>query len=139
MTNTAYIMLVLDGSKVESSLERLLLKENKDDQLFQNIENEDKEQLSEGDKNSSVLYIQMEYCTNKTLRDLIDQGGIDEKDAWRLFRQIVEGLAHIHSQGMIHRDLKPSNIFIDAKGDAKVMLYSRILYMRNTMASLGCM
>ena len=31
------------------------------------------------------------------------------------FRQIVEGLVHIHAQGMMHRDLKPSNIFLDSE------------------------
>lgn len=55
-----------------------------------------------------VLYIQMEYCEKKTLRDVIDEG-VDDEEGWRLFRQVLEGLAHIHSQGMIHRDLKPSN------------------------------
>ncbi|KAI9205674.1 kinase-like domain-containing protein [Polychytrium aggregatum] len=63
------------------------------------------------------LYIQMEYCEKKTLRDVIDQGLADE-EAWRLLRQIVEGLAHIHSLGMIHRDLKPS--FLDANENVKI-------------------
>jgi translation initiation factor 2-alpha kinase 4 len=66
-----------------------------------------------------VLYIQMEYCEKKTLRDVIDEG-IDEQEAWRLFRQILEGLVHIHSQGMIHRDLKPANIFLDSNNDVKI-------------------
>ena len=39
---------------------------------------------------------------------------------WKLFRQITEGLAHIHSQGIIHRDLKPENIFLDANGIPKI-------------------
>eukprot|EP01125_Pyxidicula_operculata_P015152 TRINITY_DN5117_c1_g1_i1.p1 TRINITY_DN5117_c1_g1~~TRINITY_DN5117_c1_g1_i1.p1 ORF type:complete len:1656 (+),score=455.46 TRINITY_DN5117_c1_g1_i1:21-4988(+) len=62
----------------------------------------------------SILYIQMEYCT-QTLSNLIENGQItnDETEILRLFRQIVEGLNHIHSQGIIHRDLKPSNIFIN--------------------------
>jgi len=66
------------------------------------------------------LYIQMEYCPNQTLRDFIDEGLLDMDEVWRLFRQLLEGLAYIHSLGMIHRDLKPSNIFLDSNGDIKI-------------------
>ncbi|MCJ1351292.1 MAG: hypothetical protein MMC33_001276 [Icmadophila ericetorum] len=62
----------------------------------------------------TILYIQMEYCERQTLRDLIIRVGFRSTDEhWRLFRQIVEGLAHVHTNGIIHRDLKPENIFID--------------------------
>ncbi|EDU40480.1 serine/threonine-protein kinase gcn2 [Pyrenophora tritici-repentis Pt-1C-BFP] len=62
----------------------------------------------------SILYIQMEFCEKQTLRDLIRNGLYDDPDEhWRLFRQILEGLSHIHGHGIIHRDLKPDNVFID--------------------------
>ena len=42
----------------------------------------------------------MEYCEKNTLRQLIDLGELFGKEdrTWRLFREIVEGLAHIHSK-----------------------------------------
>ena len=60
-----------------------------------------------------TLYIQMEYCDKQTLRDLI-RGDLHSnvEECWRLFRQILEGLAYIHTNGVIHRDLKPENVFI---------------------------
>ncbi|KNG45143.1 protein kinase [Stemphylium lycopersici] len=65
-------------------------------------------------KSRSILYIQMEFCEKQTLRDLIRNGLYDEpEEYWKLFRQILEGLSHIHGHGIIHRDLKPDNVFID--------------------------
>ncbi|KAJ1963412.1 eukaryotic translation initiation factor 2-alpha kinase [Dipsacomyces acuminosporus] len=72
-----------------------------------------------GPRQDTILYIQMEYCENKTLNDLIKEG-IDEKECWRLFGQILEGLNHIHYSGVIHRDLKPVNAFLDGAGDIKI-------------------
>ncbi|KAG5266200.1 hypothetical protein AALO_G00250890 [Alosa alosa] len=67
------------------------------------------------------LYIQMEYCERSTLRDTIDQGlHLDCSRLWRLFREILDGLAYIHEQGMIHRDLKPVNIFLDSQDHVKI-------------------
>ncbi|XP_048732268.2 eIF-2-alpha kinase GCN2-like [Ostrea edulis] len=67
------------------------------------------------------LYIQMEYCEKSTLRNCIDSGLYQDMNRmWRLFREIIEGLTHIHEQGMIHRDLKPVNIFLDSNDQVKI-------------------
>ncbi|QSZ35434.1 hypothetical protein DSL72_008304 [Monilinia vaccinii-corymbosi] len=69
----------------------------------------------------TILYISMEYCEKRTLRDLIRRGLYkDNEEIWRLFRQILEGLAHIHSLNFVHRDLKPENIFIDGASNVKI-------------------
>ncbi|ROV91433.1 hypothetical protein VSDG_07141 [Cytospora chrysosperma] len=48
----------------------------------------------------TVLYISMEYCEKRTLRDLISRNLSKNKtEVWRLFRQILHGLVHIHSVG----------------------------------------
>lgn len=57
----------------------------------------------------------------RTLREVFESyNPFGEESTWHLFRQIVEGLAHIHGQGIIHRDLTPNNIFFDARNDIKI-------------------
>lgn len=69
----------------------------------------------------STLYITMEFCEGSTLRDLI-KGDMHARpqEAWKMLRQILEGLAFVHSHGIIHRDLKPDNIFIDEQGNPRI-------------------
>lgn len=83
---------------------------------------EDQETLDSSGRTkfSRWLYIQMELGQG-TLREAIDQGLPKQKDrARRFFREILDGLCHIHRQGIIHRDLKPVNIFLDSMDRPKI-------------------
>lgn len=52
---------------------------------------------------------------------MIHNGLYDDIDrSWRLFRQILDGISHIHGHGIIHRDLKPDNIFIDDANNPRI-------------------
>lgn len=87
----------------------------------------------------STLFIQMEYCENHTLHDLINSGGLQQQrdEYFRLFREILEALSHIHSQGIIHRDLKPMNIFIDKSKNIKVGDFGLAKNVHNSISSLN--
>ena len=57
-------------------------------------------ELKKNVKMVHFMYVQMEYCDNETLRSAIDNNLYkDSKRVWRMFREIIEGLLHIHSQG----------------------------------------
>ncbi|XP_063914375.1 eIF-2-alpha kinase GCN2-like [Zophobas morio] len=70
-------------------------------------------QEAEEIKELNYLFIQMELCDKRTLRDAIDDN-LYQKEAklTKYFQEICEGLAHTHQNKIIHRDLKPENIFL---------------------------
>uniref|UniRef100_A0A8C5Q8M5 eIF-2-alpha kinase GCN2 n=1 Tax=Leptobrachium leishanense TaxID=445787 RepID=A0A8C5Q8M5_9ANUR len=94
---------------------------DRDEECVKSSTEENTSSSSELTQSVHYLFIQMEYCEKSTLRDTIDQGlYLDISRLWRLFREILDGLAYIHEQGMIHRDLKPVNIFLDSEDHVKI-------------------
>ena len=71
----------------------------------------------------------MEYCP-RTLREALDEPGRRPElvDFWEAVRQILDGLRHIHAQGMIHRYLKPSNLFLDPTGATLTLALNDRIY-----------
>ena len=45
---------------------------------------------------------------------------MDWREALHFITQIMRGLSHAHSRGMIHRDIKPQNIMVLRDGSVKV-------------------
>ena len=46
---------------------------------------------------------------------------MSEKEACKIFHEIIEGLEYMHKIGIAHRDLKPENVLIDFDGRAKII------------------
>jgi putative two-component system response regulator len=69
-----------------------------------------------------VPYFVMEYLEGQDLEDrVIQEGPLPIGEACRLLSQIADALAEAHSNKLIHRDIKPSNIFINTRGNAKLL------------------
>ncbi len=78
-----------------------------------------------------TYYIAMEYVEGISLRELLEQEvRLPYETAVAIARQITEGLAAAHEQGIVHRDIKPHNILLsetvhgeypgDGRGGVKV-------------------
>ncbi len=57
-------------------------------------------------------FFTMELLNGKTL----DETELGDDEKLSVFCDIAEGLAHIHSRGIMHLDLKPANIFVTDNG-----------------------
>ena len=63
---------------------------------------------STSSENSLSLFIQMEFCENKTLSEFLEKikGPVGSFVAFKIFNDILKGLREIHEKNIIHRDLK---------------------------------
>ena len=67
-------------------------------------------------------WIVMELVEGKTLSRMVrDDGALPVPDAVRIGREIAEGLAEAHAQGILHRDLKAINVMVTPAGRAKIL------------------
>jgi eukaryotic-like serine/threonine-protein kinase len=73
-----------------------------------------------GEKHSRV-YMVMEWCGGRLLRQILNQGRIPRERAIRITTGILEALEYIHSHGVVHRDLKPENIMVDDDDHIKLI------------------
>lgn len=71
-----------------------------------------------------ILVYELEYLEGCTVLDGIYylRNTYSEKDAARIFAQVVEAVAYIHDKGVIHRDIKPENVvFVDKIPESRTL------------------
>lgn len=74
--------------------------------------------LKEVHENDKRVCMVMQYAQGGDLFELVKKrGSLAESEAWRLFKQLVSVVSHMHSKGLVHRDLKLENVFLDENGD----------------------
>eukprot|EP00181_Compsopogon_caeruleus_P002337 CAMPEP_0184683604 /NCGR_PEP_ID=MMETSP0312-20130426/11971_1 /TAXON_ID=31354 /ORGANISM="Compsopogon coeruleus, Strain SAG 36.94" /LENGTH=258 /DNA_ID=CAMNT_0027136069 /DNA_START=352 /DNA_END=1128 /DNA_ORIENTATION=+ len=59
----------------------------------------------------NTLYLVMEYMGGGELFDIIaEEKTFTEEKAIQVMREILQGVAYLHENGIVHRDIKPENI-----------------------------
>lgn len=79
-------------------------------------------QLYEIVENAQQICLVMEYASGGELYDyIVGNPRIEEKEACRLFQQMVSGVDYIHRLNIVHRDLKPENLLLDSAKNIKIV------------------
>ncbi len=72
-------------------------------------------------KSGQLYYLVMEFVEGASLRQLLVDRSISERDALEFVPQIAEALQHAHEAGVVHRDVKPENVLVDALGRVRLV------------------
>lgn len=97
-----------------------------------------------GGEKRSRIYMVMEWCEGRLLREIMAEGPLSHDRAIRIAIGILDALEYIHENGVVHRDLKPENIMVDADDNIKLIDFgiasdsaARRLTYANFTATLG--
>lgn len=72
-------------------------------------------------EDTANFYLITEFCEGGDLSHFIIQNRYLSDDFAKLiFRQVIEGLAYLESQGIAHRDVKPENLIIASDGQVRI-------------------
>src|ERR1700761_5197106 len=72
-----------------------------------------------GGEKRSRIYMVMEWCEGRLLREIMTESKLSQDHAIRIAISVLEALEYIHDNGVVHRDLKPENIMVDADDNVK--------------------
>lgn len=73
------------------------------------------------DQHDGQHFIAMELLEGQTLSDRLREGRPQTPEVLEVGIQIADALESAHARGIVHRDIKPANLFVNARGQVKVL------------------
>ncbi|MCJ7459357.1 MAG: FlgO family outer membrane protein [candidate division Zixibacteria bacterium] len=103
--------------------------------------------IYEIDEFEGQMFIVMEYCEGRTLKQVIEKETLPIKKVLDIGIQICEGLVMAHEKGIVHRDIKSDNIMLTPRGQVKIMDFglaklkgaTKLTKTRSTLGTLAYM
>ncbi|GJJ78720.1 p21-activated kinase 1 [Entomortierella parvispora] len=66
------------------------------------------------------LWVVMEYMEGGSLTEVVTTNEMADPQIGAVCREVLMGLEHLHSKGVIHRDIKSDNVLLSLNGDIKL-------------------
>jgi serine/threonine protein kinase len=66
-----------------------------------------------GETHDGLRYMVMDFAEGPDMSALLAEAPMPPQRIIHLVRQLLEGLFHAHSEGLIHRDFKPENVIVE--------------------------
>lgn len=66
------------------------------------------------------VIIACELCAKGSVQGIMESQGVSLKEATRITREALLGLAHLHDRGVMHCDIKPGNLLLDDRSCVKL-------------------
>lgn len=82
-------------------------------------------------------HLVMEYCPNGDLLDYIINNNLSDNEKLRIIKQIISGLQHLHSNGIVHLDISAENILLDKDYNVKIADFGLAKKLKETFNSNG--
>lgn len=79
-------------------------------------------QLYEVIATDTYIYFVMEYASRGEIFEyIVSRGKMKEREAKKIFFQLVSAVQYCHRKNFVHRDLKPENLLLDGNNNLKLI------------------
>jgi len=73
------------------------------------------------EQHEQQYFIVMELLEGQTLAQMMGRQPVELERVLELAIQIADALESAHAKGIVHRDVKPANLFVNARGQVKIL------------------